>query len=78
MNFVRFVSNIISMGIASLTTAIESANGADDPQDVAGSDEDDEEDEDDRVVHGPTVLAHVDLAKTVGTLPAVRICLHIG
>jgi len=32
-----------------------------------GRDGDGEEEE---VVHGPTVLAHVDLAKTVGMLPA--------
>ena len=72
----------LRMEIVSRITAIEPANDPNGPQDVAlrtGSDHDDgasgERDEV-GVVHGPTVLAHVDLAKTVGTLRAI--CLTVG
>jgi hypothetical protein len=58
------------MGIALLTTAIELANGCNEPQDVALR-TDDKQNEAEGVVHGPTVLAHVDLAKRVGTLSAL-------
>jgi len=60
--------------IALLTTAIELANDPNGPQDVAlrtSDDHDGNEIEDEGVVHGPTILAHVDLAKTVGMLPGV-------
>jgi hypothetical protein len=70
------------MEIAALTTAIEPTNGPNDPQDVAlhtggDHDNDNKENNDEGVVHGPTVLARVDLAKTVGTLPAVSIRFSI-
>jgi GTP cyclohydrolase III len=73
------------MEIPSLKTAIEPANDPHDPHDVAlrtGGDHNDDDKQDEGegegVVHGPTVLAHVDLAKKAGTLPAVSICLSIG
>jgi hypothetical protein len=65
------------MEIASLTTAVEPANGCNDPQDVAphtsdGHNDDDKQNDAEGVVHGPTVLAHVDLAKKAGTLLNVQ------
>jgi hypothetical protein len=74
------------MEITSLTMAVESANG---PNDLAqlegaashagGSNDNDEQNEGEGIVHGPTVLAHVDLARTVGTLLAIStIYLLIG
>ena len=74
------------MEIALLTTATELANGCNDPQDVAphtdgGHNDNDMQNEVEGVVHGPKVMAHVDLAKRVGTLCAVSIysvCLLIN
>lgn len=62
---------LIKHEIALLTTAIELTNDPSGPQDVAlrtGDDHDGNEIGDEGVVHGPTILAHVDLAKTVGML----------
>lgn len=66
------------MEITSLTTALELATGCDNPQGAvscidSGHNDNDEQNEAEGVVHGPTVLAHVDLAKRVGTLQAVSI-----
>ena len=75
-NFVRFVSTILSVGIASVTTATGPANNCNNSQNARNSLNDDDEGE--GVVHGPTVLAHVDLATRVGKLTLTGcICLHI-
>jgi hypothetical protein len=76
-NFVRFVSTILSVEIASVTTATEPANSRNDSQNVAlrTGDNHNDDNEGEGVVHGPTVLAHVDLATRVGTLSAVFVCL---
>ena len=69
------------MEITSWTIAIEPARGpGDDPQDIIGGDHNDGgKNDEDGVVHGPKVLAHVDLAKTVGmSRMTPAICLPIG
>jgi hypothetical protein len=83
-NFMRFVSTAAYYSkhkIISLTTAIELANGHNNLQDVdsaphtgGGHDNDDKQNDAEGVVHGPTVLAHVHMAKRVGMLPAVYCC----
>ena len=70
-DFIRIVSTILNTEIASPITAIELANDCNDPQDVAPHTNghhngNDNENEAEGVIHGPTVLARVDLAKRVG------------
>ena len=55
----------------SLTTCAGSANEANDeaaPPHAQGIGDEDDEDDDDGVVTGPTILASVDLAKTIRKL----------